>query len=60
MMMLHIVNIAGRRRESSAGEQRPFAYQHDLCATVNSTARDLGAGTAGEFLYNQLIKQSEM
>jgi len=60
MMMLHVVNIAGRRRESSAGEQRPFTYQHDLCATVNSTARDLGAGPAAEFLYNQLIRQSEM
>ncbi|OGS06909.1 MAG: hypothetical protein A2270_00540 [Elusimicrobia bacterium RIFOXYA12_FULL_51_18] len=60
MMMLHVINISGRKRVTSAGEQMPFVYQHDLCATINSTARDMGAGPAAEFLYNQIMKQSEM
>ncbi|MFH1619733.1 MAG: hypothetical protein ABIG11_07485 [bacterium] len=57
-VMLHVINITGHSRETSSPGHRPFVYTHDLCATLNSSAPELGNGQTARFLYNQLLKQS--
>jgi hypothetical protein len=55
MMMMHVVNLAGRAKEAT-GEQRPLPYHSDFCATVHPTAEELGTGAPAELLCDQLLK----
>ena len=62
-IMLHVVNVAGCKRKTSApAGQTPqaFTYDGDICSTLNVFPGEMISRESKRFLYNQIISQSNL